>query len=126
MTPDAAEQIAGRLGFAVSVMGDKVGRAFIKVFFMQAFHPTYDFRLSPLLVEAIRWWLEYLVVMPKIERKVFDRDRPEKVLWTDAAGSNKIRAALLWTGDRYIWTMAEVPPTIYQQFLHRKDDQILL
>ena len=60
LTPDRAEKYAGRLGFATNVMGDKDGRAFIKPFFMQAYCPTYNFIMSPLLKEALMWRIEYL------------------------------------------------------------------
>ena len=107
-------------------MGDKVGRAFIKPFFMQAYCPTYNFVMSPLLKEALMWWIEYLEVMPTIERHMNNKNRPEMTLWTDAAGASTNCAALLWTGTEYVWTMDECPNHIYSQFLDRHDDQILL
>lgn len=126
LTPDRAEKYAGRLGFATHVMGDKVGRAFIKPFFMQAHCPSYDFIMSPLIKEALLWWIEYLEVMPTMERHMNDENLPEMTLWTDAAGALTMCAALLWTGTEYVWTMDKCPSHIYSQFVDRRDDHILL
>jgi len=95
LTPDRAEKYAGRLGFATNVMGDKVGRAFIKPFFMQAYCPTFNFIMSPLLKEALMRWIEYLEVMPTIERHMNNENRPEMTLWTDAAGASQMCSSVV-------------------------------
>ena len=39
LTPEEASKMAGRLSFAVTAAGNKVGRAFIKPFYAQVFAP---------------------------------------------------------------------------------------
>ena len=52
-----AEKMAGRLSFAVTASGLRVGRAFVKPFYAQAYAPMRHFRCSTDLVRAIGWWL---------------------------------------------------------------------
>ena len=51
---EASLKMAGRLGSAVTCSLDKVGRAFIKPFFAQAYDPRKW--ITPQLYNASKWW----------------------------------------------------------------------
>ena len=50
-----AEKMAGRLSFAVTASGLRVGRAFVKPFYAEANAPMRHFRCSTGFVRAIGW-----------------------------------------------------------------------
>ena len=57
-----ASKAAGRLQAAVSMSLCKVGRAFVKPFYMQIYDPRPC--ITPLLANAMCWWMDYLRLRP--------------------------------------------------------------
>ena len=69
----------------------KVGRAFTKPFFAQAFAPLPGY--SPVLLRASLWWKDYLRSQ-HLRHRYADVCRRQRVtLWTDAAGESRFLAA---------------------------------
>jgi hypothetical protein len=121
--PTEAAKHAGRLGFAVSLAADKVGRAFVKPFHAQANAPMKGGKVSLWLVSAAQWFIAYLRDFEP-RRFVAGRRRRQIRLWTDAAGASRRLAAVLWTGECWYYTVYTVPQTLWDQFLPREDNQI--
>ena len=148
-----AHKMAGRLNFAVSVSVGKVGRAFIKPLFQQAFAPLPRERASPNLVAACSWWIEFIEADPQflvvgrqedprweqdslaVESAVDDIIMPRQVTpaslhhrrvnaWTDAAGATRWLAAVIRADDKWFNTRVQVPSHVWAQFLPREDEQI--
>ena len=59
---DEAAKMADRLSAAVTAAHDKVGRAYIKPFFAQAYQPLPH--MSATLIRASHWWAQYLTERP--------------------------------------------------------------
>ena len=58
-------------------------------------------------------------------RRTFAITRRNKVkLWTDAAGATRRLAAVLWTGNQWLYTIYTVSQQLWDQFLPREDNQI--
>ena len=86
-----ALKMAGRLGSTVTSC--KVGRAFIKLSFAQAFAPLPGF--SPLLLHASLWWEDHFRSQ-HVHHRFADVFRCQRVtLWTDAAGEYRCISAVL-------------------------------
>jgi hypothetical protein len=52
--------MASRLKFSATVTADKVGRAFIKAFYAQAYTPLWDHGAAINLCNSTRWYIKYL------------------------------------------------------------------
>ena len=89
-----AEQMAGRLSFAVTASGLRVGRACVKPYYAQANAHTRHYRCSTDLVRAIGWWLAYLRHRPPA-RHSCALTRRSFIAWTDASGADRWLAAVL-------------------------------
>eukprot|EP00971_Amphidinium_carterae_P351614 6492191-Amphidinium_carterae.1 len=123
MPPGDAAKFAGKLSFAVTVQANKVGRAFVKPFFAQSHDPLHGNAISALLQQAIRWWLEYLELRPPAVRRLWQLNRPQTVMWTDASGEGWLGAVLHSEGS-FAYTRLLAPELIVSQLLPRADCQI--
>ena len=85
-------KMAGRLGAAVTVSLDKVGRAFVKPFFAQAYDPRKW--VTPQLHNASSWWIKFLTVRPPASFDI-KGTRPTIRMWTDASGASRTLAAVV-------------------------------
>ena len=119
-----AMRLAGRLSFACSIAAGKVGRAYLKPFFAQAFAPLPGGRTSWWLCRAADWWLQCLPMSPKFVHRAVSASRPTVRTWTDAAGASRWLAAVAWTGSRWLWTRLRVPDAVWAQLLPRNDEHI--
>ena len=123
---DEALKMAGRLSSAVTSAHDRIGRAFIKPFYAQAFDPLPS--ASPLLVSAAGWWYKFLAVAPPKTWHALTLVRPLRWVWTDAAGPTRWIAAvqLCLQGTQATWsyTAMVLPLHIWEQLLDRRDHQI--
>ena len=120
-------KMAGRLGSAVTSSTCKVGRAFTKPFFAQAFAPLPGF--SPLLLRASLWWEDYLRSQ-HVHHRFADVFRCQRVtLWTDAAGESRCTSAVLarhGPDGTFTWeyTRTWLPDSVWDHLLDREDHQI--
>ena len=55
-----ASKFAGRLPFSTSICGGRVGRAYVKPLFAQAYDTPRGGAILPMLAMAIRWVCQYL------------------------------------------------------------------
>ena len=119
-------KMAGRLSSAVTSAHDRIGRAFVKPFYAQAFdlYPS----ASRLLVAAATWWYDFLIHTPPKAWDVLCTARPLVWVWTDAAGKSRWIAAvrLCLIGAKAVWsyTAMVLPQHIWDQLLNRRDNQI--
>ena len=114
LTPEEASKMAGRLSFAVTAAGNKVGRAFIKPFYAQVFAPLPDSHCSGFLLSAVKWWMAYLFARFAATHSSA-LARPHLICWTDAAGASRLLAAVI-TSPRGLWfTRCRVPEFIWAQ-----------
>lgn len=117
--------MAGRLGAAVTVSLDKVGRAFVNPFFAQAYDPSKW--VTPQLHNASSWWIKFLTARPPASFDI-KGTRPTIRMWTDASGASRTLAAVVAvmseSGVNWFWTRMVVPFCIWEQLLDRHDDQI--
>ena len=119
-----ASKLAGRLSFAVTVSGNRVGRAYIKPFFAQANAPLPGCAVSPWLHRAAVWFTNYLRQPPLTTRKGRACDRPCVVTWSDAAGASRWVAAVVHVGGRFWWSRLQTPDSVWSLLLDRGDHQI--
>ena len=127
MSSTTALKMAGRLGSAVTSSMCKVGRAFIKPFFAQAFAPLLVY--SPLLLRASLWWEDYLRSQHLHHRYADVCRRHRVTLWTDAAGeSRRIAAVFARHGPdgTFTWEYTRIwlPESVWDHLLDREDHQI--
>ena len=125
-TPTSAMKMAGRLTFAVTVSMGKVGRAYVKPFFAQAYHPLSRNRVGPLLGRACRWWADYLELRPELSVCADSSQRRRVQAWTDASGESRTLSAVIQVGGVWKYTYMRVPDEVWVQFLPRGDAQICM
>ena len=119
-----ASKLAGRLSFAVTVSGNRVGRAFIKPFYAQSHRPLCSNAVFPLLRRASEWCLKYLKCCPTSVRLLTPRARPRAVSWTDASGESRWVAAVLYFQGIFFWTRVRTPDDVWRMLVPRRDHQI--
>ena len=124
LEPGQASKLAGRLSFAVTVSGNRVGRAYIKPFYAQAHAPLPGNLLSPWRRRSAEWFLAYLSHSPVSVRRGVDHSRPCVVTWSDAAGASRWVAAVVHVGGQFWWTRCQTSDAIWNQLLDRGDHQI--
>ena len=124
LSPGDASKLAGRLCFAVTVSGCRVGRAYIKPFYAQAHAPTPANTISPRLLQSATWFMAYLERCPFSVRRSRRTDTPQCVTWSDAAGATRWVAAIVSVHGQYFWTRLKTPEAIWEQLLDRGDFQI--
>ena len=125
-SPTTAMKMAGRLTFAVTVSMGKVGRAYVKPFFAQAYHPLPRHRVGPMLHRACTWWADYLEIRPELAICADSSKRRKVVAWTDASGESRTLAAVIQVRDVWKYTFMRVPDEVWVQFLPRDDAQICM
>ena len=119
----AAAKLAGKLGFAVTVTADKVGRAFLKAFHAQAHSPLPGGLISDRLRRSCAWFAEYLAINHSSNTCPND-ERPHVRLWTDAAGVSRMLAAVVCVDGCWHYTCDKVPEKVWRLLLSRRDNQI--
>ena len=124
LAPGEASKLAGRLSFAVTVSGNRVGRAYIKPFFAQANAPLPGCLVSPWLRRAAQWFSQYLRQPPVTARRGRASGRPRVVTWSDAAGASRWVAAVVQVGGRFWWSRLQTPASVWNLLLDRGDNQI--
>ena len=124
LEPGQASKMAGRLSFAVSVTGNRVGRAYIKPFYAQAHAPLPGFVASPWLRRSALWFRQYLAQPPLSVRRGCSVARPVVVTWSDAAGASRWVAAVASVNGEYFWTRMQTPDVVWKLLLDRGDNQI--
>lgn len=124
LEPGTASKLAGRLSFAVTVSGNRVGRAYIKPFYAQAHAPLPGCALSPWLRQSAEWFLKYLSHSPLSVRRGLASHRPLVRTWSDAAGATRWVAAVVCVGGSFWWTRVQTPPKVWDLLLDRGDHQI--
>lgn len=124
LEPGQASKMAGRLSFAVTVSGNRVGRAYIKPFYAQAHAPLPGHVVSPWLRRSAEWFIRYLKQPPVSVRRGCGNDRPCVVSWSDAAGESTWVAAVICVTGTFFWTRLQTPPEILKLLLDRGDHQI--
>ena len=122
--PGQASKFAGRLSFAVTASCDKVGRAFVKPFYAQSHAPISGHRVSSRLRLAARWWLAFLTLRIPPFRPFLPREHV--LVWTDAAGASRWLAAVVCFRNQWFWTRSLVSQQLWDSFVPRSDDQILM
>ena len=128
MPDDVAAKFAGRLACSVNMANDKVGRAFVKPFYMQAYMPLPFMSIQ--LINASCWWVDYLQSRHCAIRSAHGFERPVCRLWSDAAGESRWLAAIACVPEGqsrtpiWMWTRMRVPQEIWSQLLERGDHQI--
>ena len=78
-----ASKLAGRLSFAVTVSGNRVGRAFIKPFYAQARAPLPHDAVSPQLRQAATWFDACLQICPASARRGKATKRVQCITWSE-------------------------------------------
>ena len=121
---EVAVKIAGRLAFAVTVAAGKVGRAYIKPFYAQAYAPRRHSGVSPWMAQAADWWQQYLRAEPVMSHLADSAGKKHVNCWTDASGEARWLAAVIHDGSRWWWARVQVPEYIWNQLLPRGDHQI--
>ena len=117
-------RLADRLSFAVSVSLGRVGRAYVKPFYAQAYDPLPNARAPWRLRFASSWWTEYIVSQPKAEFPL-SAQRKRVLAWTDAAGASRWLAAVVFIpSEGFLFTRMRVPEAVWVQLLPREDHQI--
>ena len=124
LEPGQASKLAGRLSFAVTVSGNRVGRAYIKPFYAQAHAPLPGHVVSPWLRRSAEWFIRYLQRPPLSVRRGCSNDRPCVVSWSDAAGESTWVAAVICVAGNFFWTRLQTPSEILKLLLDRGDHQI--
>ena len=124
LSPGDASKLAGRLSFAVTVSGCRVGRAYIKPFYAQAHSPTAPNTVSTRLLQSARWFHAYLEKCPFSVRRVRTEHAAQCITWSDAAGATKWVAAIASVQGQYFWTRLKTPDDVWEQLLDRGDFQI--
>jgi hypothetical protein len=74
-------------------------------------------------LSAAQWFIAYLRDFEPRRINAVTARRKVKI-WTDAAGVTRRLAAVLWTGERWLYTVYTVSQQLWDQFLPREDDQI--
>ena len=120
----SASKLAGRLSFSVTVVGNAVGRAFIRPFHAQAHKPLPGSAVSPWLRFAAAWFHEYLQMGPKLFWEAHQLQRRHLYMYTDAAGESRGLAAVLLGAGRPLLVMARTSQAVWDQLLPRGDHQI--
>ena len=124
LEPGQASKLAGRLSFAVTVSGNRVGRAYVKPFYAQAHAPLPGHVVSPWLRRSAEWFIHYLQRPPLSVRRGCSNDRPCVVSWSDAAGESTWVAAVICVAGNFFWTRLQTPSEILKLLLDRGDHQI--
>ena len=122
--PGEASKLVGRLSFGVTVAEDKIGRAYIRPFHAQAHAPWQDSQLSPMLRDAMAWWLEYLLIKQPTMHYAVGAPRQQLTTWTDASGQDRWLAAVIHCDGRWAWTRMQTPESLWDQLIDREDHQI--
>lgn len=123
LDPGLSSKYAGRLSFAVTAAADRCGRAYIRPLYAQAAQPMAYHRCSGWLMQALTWWVDYLVLRPAARRGV-NEDRPTVISWTDASGVEGWIAAVVWADGVFHFTRCLLPQHVWDQLLERGDHQI--
>ena len=94
LTPAAAAKVRGKLGFALSLMFGKFGRALLHEFTARQYTKAKGpkFPLAVELRETIEWRARWLP--DAIPREVVTRPGPPVVVYTDAEGTGHIAAVI--------------------------------
>ena len=81
------ESLIGRLGFAQTAVFGRFARAMLKPLYAKLYAPRYSAALTPALTRNLRWRGATLMnILPRII--TFKRNKPDWVLYTDAAFDN--------------------------------------
>ena len=107
LSAEEASKMAGRLSFAVTAAGNKVGRAFIKPFYAQVYAPLRYDRCSAHLLSAAKWWIVYSKARFASEH-ASALAREHCICWTDAAGASRLLAAVITTARGVCFTRCRV------------------
>lgn len=123
LSAEESANMVGRLAFAVAMPANRVGRAFIKPFYVQANDPLPGGRCSAWLLSAAACCRSFLSAQFTAEHTTAVV-RQHFVWWTGAAGQSRLIAAVV-TSPRGIWfTRCRAPDFIRDQLLPRDDHQI--
>ena len=101
LTPDAAANLRGRLGFAQSLLFGRVGRAHLAPFSDRQYSRTECTRypLNEDLRDAIRRWVKTL--KSPVPRSVSFAQRKPALVYTDACGTGHIGAVVIINGTTH-------------------------
>ena len=126
MPQEAAQKAAGRFSFAVTVSGQRVGRAQAKALHMQANAPLSGARISDRLATSLVWWVWWLLLTPDTSHVAGRRKRALRRTWSDASGADAMVAVFVYLEEdaQWHWTSMLVPDDIAKQLLPRGDHQI--
>ena len=87
LSKSQASEIAGRLGFACSVMFGRVGRAMLRPLLFRAHRDQGNQKISKAIKASLEWWISVLADEGAFRRKidVIHPDRTKVILYTDAS-----------------------------------------
>jgi hypothetical protein len=80
-----ASKFAGRLQFTVCAAMNKIGRCWIRAFYMQVSDPMNGSRSSALMKASANFWGQYMVERPLSVRRAGQAPRRHIRIWADAA-----------------------------------------
>ena len=120
----SSSKMAGRLSFSVAIIGNAVGRAFIRPFHAQAHKPLPGSAASPWLRFAAAWFTEYLEMGPKLFWKADQLQRRHLYMYTDAAGESRGLGVVLLGAGRPLMVATVTSQTLWGQLLPRDDHQV--
>ena len=92
----SASKAAGRVGFAVTVAHNKVGRAYARPLHRQAHAPLGGGFVSPWLLQCLHWWIAFLDQVADSWKFQLHGPREHVRVWTDAASHNHGLAAVMY------------------------------
>ena len=122
--PVKAGKMAGRLSFLVTTAADKIGRAYIRPFYAQSAEPLAGNAASPLMSRSASFFRHYL--RSGFARRFNPRMCREHInCWSDAAGSTRVVAAVIYIPSvGWRWTCWKPPDGVFKSLLVRNDEQI--
>ena len=123
LQPGHASKLSGGLSWTVSNMYRRVGRGLLPPLYAQS--RGRSSRMSKQLAICLRWWAEVLPRRALQSRPWAGSDGPTINLFCDARGAPAHIAAVLFIGDRVLYTDMAVPRYALGRLYQRKDQQIM-
>ena len=95
-----AGKFAGRFSWT-TMQNDKVGRAYIRDWYMATNDPLPFGRLRLGHKRSCDWWLEYLKKKPRAIHWTRSLSRRHAIMWTNASGAARWMAVVVVIGNEF-------------------------
>jgi hypothetical protein len=123
LEPGRAATVTGKMQHAVTAVGDRVGRAYVRPFIAQTHRPMRGNKLGTWIRTASHWWKTYYRMRPVTVHRPWP-NRTQQTLYVDASGYNHERAgegrpcgmgAVSWDGSHWCFFRAQAPKLLIDQ-----------